>query len=116
MRKRPLPEYFKGLTCEIENCTEPASCMIRTKHVCGQCFSIILKDNILRFENDVDITDELLVHKNCYKYKCINKIPTVMKYTIINGEKVLLPKYCSNDCEQKDIRTKEGYRQFLMGR
>ena len=107
MRKRPLPEYFKGLICEIEGCNKPATSIIRTKHVCSDCYSIILKDNIRLFDSDQEIPDSLLIHKNCYKYKCIKRIPTVLKY--VNGE--LLPKYCSEKCEQEDKEITEFYEK-----
>lgn len=97
---------FPDSKCEIEGCSELARRIIRTKLVCRNCYSILLRDNIRRFKKDLDITDSLEIHKSCYKYKCIKKIPTFLKY--VNGE--LMPKYCSKECEVKDKEIDEKYR------
>lgn len=98
---------FPDSNCEIENCKNLATAIIRTKLVCGKCFKIILRDNTRRFKKDIDINDDLNIHKSCYKYKCIKRIPTILKYTL-DGE--LLPKYCSKECEVKDKEISGAYK------
>ena len=103
---------FPDSNCEIEGCKERASKIIRTKLVCGKCYRIILRDNILKFNKGEDITQDLTISKGCYRYRCLNRIPTVLKYDE-NGE--LHPKYCSERCELKDKQVAVKYRESLGG-
>ena len=103
---------FPDSNCEIQGCKEKASKIIRTKLVCGKCYRIILRDNILKFNKGEDITQDLTILKGCYRYRCLNKIPTILKYDE-NGE--LHPKYCSERCELKDKNTQDSYREHLGG-
>jgi len=102
MVKLRYNENFPDSVCEIENCNEVATKIIRTKLVCGRCYSIILRDNIWMFNNDLEITEDLTIRKACYKYRCRNKITVQFKYDIVDGKKELLPKYCSDRCSRLD--------------
>ncbi len=95
-------QNFPDSVCEIEECEEDAKKIIRTKLVCGKCYSIILRDNFWRFNNDLEITKDLTIEKACYKFRCSKKITTAFKYDIVDGKKDLLPKYCSDRCKRKD--------------
>ncbi len=102
---------FPDKKCEIENCGETASKIIRTKFTCGKCYDIILRDNYYKFNQGEDITKDLAIHKSCYKYKCTNKIATQMRYEIDEeGNKQLIPKYCSEECEIKDKKISGAYK------
>lgn len=98
---------FPDSNCEIEGCKNVASKIIRTKLVCRNCYKILLRDNIYRFERDMDITESLEIHKSCYKYKCPKKIKTILKY---DSEGNLLPKYCSERCELRDKEIDGAYK------
>ena len=91
-------QTFPDSECEIEGCEEDAKKIIRTKLVCGKCYSIILRDNVWRFNEGLDITEDLEIQKACYKYRCRKKIKTTFKYDTVNGKKELLPKFCSDRC------------------
>lgn len=90
---------FPDLVCEIEGCKRLATAIIKTHFVCGNCFNILSRDNIRKFENNENITKDLNIEKSCYKYRCVKKIPTIFKYEK-DGE--FLPKYCSEECETRD--------------
>lgn len=96
-----------NLICEIENCNNKAKAIIRTKYVCKECFSTLLKDNVRKYKKDIQIDDQLDIYKSCIRYKCAKKIPTILKYT---KEGELLPIYCSKECEEIDKKTDKRYK------
>ena len=98
---------FPDSNCEIQGCKEVASKIIRTKLVCGKCYRIILRDNIRKFTKGEDITQDLTVYKGCYRYRCTNRLPAILKYDE-NGE--FHPKYCSEKCELKDKQVDDRYK------
>jgi len=101
---------FPDSNCEIEGCKDVATKIIRTKLVCKNCYKILLRDNVYKFDNDIDITDSIEISKSCYKYKCTNKILTILKYDV---EGNLNPKYCSEKCETRDKQLLDFYRQSV---
>jgi len=105
-------QNFPDSVCEIEGCDEIAKRIIRTKLVCGRCYSILLRDNFLKFNNGIEITKDLNIQKSCYKYRCGTKMEVEFKYTIVNGKKELLPKFCSENCKLLDdnISQRRGIR------
>ena len=99
---------FPDSTCEIEGCKEIATQIIRTKLVCGKCYRIILRDNISKFTKGEDITHDLTVFKPCYRYRCTNKTPAVLKY---DENSNFYPKYCSEKCEIEDKKVSDRYKE-----
>lgn len=95
MKSEKLKKLAKH-KCEV--CGKKATSIIRTVFVCSQCFGLIQKDNIKLFNKGLDIPATIIIEKNCFRYKCTNKIIGKITY---------LPEYCSKECKEIDKRIKE---------
>ena len=65
-------------------CEEPSTGVIRTKDTCKKCFSIIQRDNIYRYNHDLEIVDNLIISKKCFE--CNKLFETEFKE--------IKPEYC----------------------
>lgn len=63
-RKKDQTE-LSNIPCVI--CGEKSSGIIRTKETCKRCYSILKRDNIYRYDNDLEIPDSFDIFKYCFK-------------------------------------------------
>jgi len=97
--------------CEIKDCTNKGSKIIRGLLVCGFCYEILHADNLIRFNNGENIPKLPIVKKGCLRYNCTNKTEGPITYIKQeNGNQVLKKEYCSKKCENEDINMYKKYR------
>ena len=94
MELRKLSRY----RCEI--CDKKATSIIRTMFTCSLCFRLLQKDNIRLNSRGLDIPSNLIIEKNCSRYRCTKKIIGKANY---------LMDYCSKKCEKMDYKAKRAY-------
>lgn len=82
-RKEDQAELL-SIPCVI--CAEESTGIIRTKEACKKCYSILQRDNIYRYNNNLEIPDSFFIFKRCFK--CNKLFETEFKE--------IKPEYCEN--------------------
>lgn len=67
-----MPSDFEGKVCEY--CGLPAISVIRTRYACGKCFSIIRRDNIYKWNHNIEITKNTTVRGKCSTFSCFRRV------------------------------------------